>query len=323
MISIIIPVLNEETRINACLNSIFLSTYKDFEVILVDDGSTDDTLGHANKYEVQIYRSNKEGPAYARNIGIKKARGDIFFFIDADVEIQPKNLQQIIDTFEQKKDISAIIGMRTKKSINKGITPNYWALWKYYMYKKTTGEYIDFFSTNRGAIKRSALEDVGGFDTIYKKADIEDYELGYRLREKGHMIYFNKDIEVSHHFPNLISSIKKTFRRNIYWTKIFIRRKKFDSVDITVDRGILAGVSFLILLLAIMGIFYNSLIYLDILLILSFLMLNGGLFAFILKEKGFKFFIYSIGINYIFSITLVLSAITSILGLVGLVIRKE
>ena len=52
-------------------------------------------------------------------------------------------------------------------------------------------------------------------------------------------------------------------------------------------------------------------------------MLNGGLFAFILKEKGFKFFIYSIGINYIFSITLVLSAITSILGLVGLVIRKE
>ena len=89
MISVIIPVYNVEKYIERCINSVRTQTYKDLEIILVDDGSKDhsgilcDSYAKTDKRIIVIHQSNK-GPSEARNAGLKIARGDYIGFIDGD-----------------------------------------------------------------------------------------------------------------------------------------------------------------------------------------------------------------------------------------------
>ncbi|RRT93464.1 glycosyltransferase family 2 protein [Empedobacter falsenii] len=88
-ISVIVPVYNAEEYLDKCINSILNQTYKDFELILVNDGSTDNSLKICNNYKIKdnrikvIYKVNG-GVSSARNIGIDKSTGEYILFIDAD-----------------------------------------------------------------------------------------------------------------------------------------------------------------------------------------------------------------------------------------------
>lgn len=98
--SIIVPVYNTEKYIDKCLKSIFSNTYKNFEVIIVNDGSTDKTENIINKYIKKydniIYIKQKNmGLSLARNNGVKKATGDYLLFIDSDDYVEKNLLENI------------------------------------------------------------------------------------------------------------------------------------------------------------------------------------------------------------------------------------
>ena len=96
MISVIIPTYNSERYIMDCLNSIFNSTYTNYEVIIVDDGSNDNTINlikNIKNRNIKIYSCKHRGPGFARNVGIKHAKGKYIFFADSDDTINS-------DTFE-------------------------------------------------------------------------------------------------------------------------------------------------------------------------------------------------------------------------------
>ena len=102
-ISIIIPVYNASLTLKECLDSIFDSSFKDFEVILVSDNSTDESVKIAKKYNCTIIElKENKGPALARNTGAKAAKGDLLLFIDSDVEFQP---EAVLRMLVAKKDI--------------------------------------------------------------------------------------------------------------------------------------------------------------------------------------------------------------------------
>ena len=88
-ISVIIPTYNEAQVIGECLLSLAKQSIKDFEVIVVDDGSTDDTLTVITKlqvsYKLHVTRQKHQGPGVARNLGAKQAKGQILVFVDADM----------------------------------------------------------------------------------------------------------------------------------------------------------------------------------------------------------------------------------------------
>ncbi len=187
---------------------------------MADDCSTDNTFKIASSYPCKIVKTDKHGgPAYARNLAVNYAKGDILFFMDADIRIKENTLEEIVQTFKRRPDIAAVISVRTKESLNedlsgpsKELTPTYWALWKYYTYMNSKVDYATFFSTNRGAIRRKVFDLVGKFDTKYKEADFEDYQIGYFLSDRGYKIFINKNIQISHRFPNFSSSLKKFLR---------------------------------------------------------------------------------------------------------------
>jgi glycosyltransferase involved in cell wall biosynthesis len=99
--SFIIPTLNEERYIEACLKSIRKQTKKNYEIILVDSYSKDRTIAIAKRYRTKLLFEKRRGPAVARNKGAEKAKGDVFIFCDADVRFQKEFLEKIEKEFSR------------------------------------------------------------------------------------------------------------------------------------------------------------------------------------------------------------------------------
>ena len=110
-ISVIVPVYNGATHIGQCLDVLVKSSYQSYEIIVVDDASTDDTAEMARKKGVAVLQmEHQSGPAAARNYAAQKARGEILFFIDSDVVAQCDTLARVASDFEKNPDIAAVFG---------------------------------------------------------------------------------------------------------------------------------------------------------------------------------------------------------------------
>ena len=106
-ISVIVPVYNVETYLRSCVDSILASTYTDFELILIDDGSTDSTGAMCDEYashdsRVHVIHQDKKGVSIARNSGIEQSSGEYVSFVDADDVVSPSMLQQLLDALEKR-----------------------------------------------------------------------------------------------------------------------------------------------------------------------------------------------------------------------------
>ena len=109
-ISVIIPVYNEEKVIGSCLESLAKQTYKDLEIIVIDDGSTDKSVAIIENSKLKIanlllLKQKHVGPGAARNLGASKAKGDILVFVDADMEFEPDFVGKLIAPIVAGKSI--------------------------------------------------------------------------------------------------------------------------------------------------------------------------------------------------------------------------
>src|SRR5262245_57535681 len=102
-VSVIIPAYNAGRTISAALQSVFAQTFRDFEVIVVDDGSTDDTAARVAEWSKAIHyvRQRNRGPAHARNEGVARAKGRLIAFLDADDIWFPRKLQRQVLYFDR------------------------------------------------------------------------------------------------------------------------------------------------------------------------------------------------------------------------------
>lgn len=113
LISIIVPVYNSEKYLNRCIDSILSQTYSDFEMIIVDDGSTDNSLAICNEYankdkRVKVIHKANGGQAEARNVGIDVAKGDYLCFVDSDDWIHTQMLDILLQGIRKEKVLCSI-----------------------------------------------------------------------------------------------------------------------------------------------------------------------------------------------------------------------
>ena len=124
-VSIIIPVYNSERYIERCINSILNNTYKNIEIIIINDGSTDSSekiilqLKKENDEIIKYYYKTNEGPAKARNLGIKLATGKYLMFVDNDDYIDYDYVEKLVNEAESKNYDMVICGFRRVNSKNK------------------------------------------------------------------------------------------------------------------------------------------------------------------------------------------------------------
>ena len=103
--SIIVPVYNVEKYIKKCLDSIFNQSFKDFEVIVVNDGTKDNSMDIVKNYDVIVINQKNQGLSEARNNGVKKAKGDYLIFVDSDDYIEKDLLKNINNSLSNNPDV--------------------------------------------------------------------------------------------------------------------------------------------------------------------------------------------------------------------------
>ena len=106
-ISVVMPVYNAERLLAECLAALRASTWRDYEIIVVDDSSTDGSREIAAAHGCRVIPSGgRLGPAGARNKGVEAALGDIVFFIDSDVVVRPDTLSRLVEAFDRDQGVA-------------------------------------------------------------------------------------------------------------------------------------------------------------------------------------------------------------------------
>lgn len=172
--SIVIPVYNEERDIGECLESLNKQSFKDFEIIIVDDGSIDNTVKIASKYKVQIIKGKHKGPGFSRNLGVRKAKGEILVFIDADMTFDKEYLKNLIKPFKDNK----IIGTTHDYELATNLKNKYSKLWGEVRVSKENAKNVKIFR----AIRKKKFLEMGGFDSKYGYADDQTFWFKYKIR---------------------------------------------------------------------------------------------------------------------------------------------
>jgi len=289
-VSVIIPVFNSQETIEACLGAVFRSSFKPFEVIVVDDMSTDDSATIIRRFPCRMIRLEKQsGPGAARNAGARVASADILFFLDSDILIEPDTLSLIIDSFRDRPEISGLFCSYQKDTIPSNFCSTYKNLLHHFTHQ-TSREEASTFCGGFGALTKDAFLSVGGFDETYTA--LEDVELGYRLMLAGHRIYLNKRIQVTHcKTYSLLNLIKSdVLNRAIPWSRIMLSKGVFkNDLNTRIHHVISVPVSFLILILIPLSFPFPVGFPILVLLMASLLMLNHSFLLFVFREKGATF----------------------------------
>ncbi|MGB9716429.1 MAG: glycosyltransferase [Thermodesulfovibrionales bacterium] len=223
-ISIIIPTFNSSKELTKCLESLKNQTFnnKNYEVIIIDDGSNDDTKDVVAEYPVKyIYQKNR-GPAAARNNGVTHAQGNIVLFTDADCEPQPNWIEEMIKPFNDPQ----VIGVKgAYKSKQKELIARFVQIEYEHKYERMKKfKYIDFIDTYSAGYRKDVFMKYNGFDERYPRASVEDQEFSFRLSQDGHKMVFNPDAVVFHkHSASLMGYLKKKYKI-AFWKAFLLKR---------------------------------------------------------------------------------------------------
>ncbi len=227
MISVIIPVHNGRHHLHRCLQALNQTQFAQWECIVVDDGSTDDPAAVTRQANIQLITIPHSGPAYARNVGAQAAQGDILFFIDADVLVQPGTVGTVVATFAAYPEAAACFGSYDDRPTAPNFLSQYRNLLHHYVHQRSPSKASTFWS-GCGAIRRELFLAMGGFAADqFPRPSIEDIELGYRLRAAGHQIRLEKLLQVTHMKRWTAGQMLKTdiFARALPWSWLIVQRK--------------------------------------------------------------------------------------------------
>jgi cellulose synthase/poly-beta-1,6-N-acetylglucosamine synthase-like glycosyltransferase len=201
MISIIIPAFNASKTINACIESLLSQKASEkFEVIIVDDGSMDNTAEVVKKFKkVKLVQQENKGPASARNNGARHAKGNIIVFIDSDCVAGKNWLEEMILPFNNLE----VVGVQgTYKSMQKELMARFEQLRIMQRHEKMRKQqFIDFIGSFSAAFRKTAFFPVKGFDENYPMASGEDTDLSFKLSAKGRKLVFASKAVVWHQHP--------------------------------------------------------------------------------------------------------------------------
>jgi glycosyltransferase involved in cell wall biosynthesis len=224
-ISVVIPVRNGAVHLRPCLDDLAKSRTPYLECIVVDDGSTDESVEVAKQFGAKVLSTDgRHGPAHARNLGAKAAQGDIFLFLDADVCVYPDTLSRVVSLFAEDPQLDGVIGSYDDSPRSKDFISQYKNLMHCFVHQHSQRKACTFWS-GCGALRREVFLAHAGFDESYSRPAIEDIELGYRLFVAGRKVILDKNVLVKHLKRWTFWQLLKTDIRDrgIPWTELILR----------------------------------------------------------------------------------------------------
>lgn len=232
MISVIIPVYNVEKYLSACLESILIQSFRDLEIILIDDGSTDNSSMICDQYakkdvRIRVFHKTNEGVSVARNFGLDNACGDFIMFVDADDCLSPNSIQKLYLVANQDgSDIvfgnaKRLVGDKKydifdlKKSVTHDVLPSLpsLSLWGYLMKRKPLVDNVIRFVNGLAYSEDAVFLDEAAL--FYKQLSIID-DFVYVYRDNPFSVCKSTQYErkISHQFwaASLIYKLSKKYK---------------------------------------------------------------------------------------------------------------
>lgn len=197
-VSVVIPAWNAGGTIAKCLDSIMKQTVAPTEVILVDDGSDDNSVDIAKEYGVTLLSTGgRKGPSTARNIGTSSAVGDVILFLDSDVTVPGDLVEKVLSHFNDES-IWAVQTLYTPVCPAEDPVSQYQNYYYYYSLNRMPEGKTATFATWCSAVRRERFLEIGGFNVRIPEPTVEDEELGYTIVENGGIIILDKSVQVTH-----------------------------------------------------------------------------------------------------------------------------
>lgn len=238
-VSVIVPAYNAQSTIGPCLDAINASIKPGDEVIVYDDGATDDTNAMATAAGARILRNlgSPKGPAHGRNAAAAAAEGDLLLFVDADVVIAPDTLERLAEEIRNTGAIAAF-GSYDDHPRSDRLTSLYANLRHHFVHQQGPRDATTFWS-GIGMIDRRIFLASGGYDTaLFAHPSIEDVELGVRLVTVGHRIRLVHEALGTHCKDWSLWRVWHTdvVRRAYPWSAL-IADGRTSGLDLNVSRG--------------------------------------------------------------------------------------
>ena len=231
--SVIIPTFNRKEKIRKTILSLLSQSLlkEKFEIIIVDDGSTDSTKNVVKEFNKKVIylRQENKGPAAARNYGIREASGEIVAFTDDDCVVPSNWLEKILSGFEKHKNVVAVGGYleAPEEILRSNIFARYESFISRKNYRVSDKEEVSGWENPSGGtnnlayLKRIILE-VGGFDETFPTAGGEDADLKWRITQKGYKFLY-LPLKVEHHqdynFKGFIRQSRNRGSGEFYFSK--------------------------------------------------------------------------------------------------------
>lgn len=231
--SIVIPVYNKGPYIERCVKSVIAQAYADYEIIIVDDGSTDDTLIRLKQFSdgrIKIITGDNHGVSYARNIGINESLGDYILFLDADDAFEPTLLSDVYHCIEQRDNPDIIVGGLVKVSDNRinKISPSIEGQFdsnsfrSHFIREMIEHDGLPGYIANKAVSRYLLVNNKIRFDTNLKLA--EDLDFWVKCYSNAHSIVLSKESGYLYYVGVAGSSIycsKVDYISQLYiWSKV-------------------------------------------------------------------------------------------------------
>jgi len=229
-VSVIIPNHNGSATLCKCLEAAFASRYPNFEVIVADDCSSDNSVEIIREFPCRLVRlEQRSGASNARNAGAALSSGGILFFTDADCILMEDTLSEAVNSLARNKG-AVVGGTYTEIPFDDHFFSTFQSV--FVNYSETKRRTPDYLATHAMAIDRRLFLKSGLFNEDFLPI-LEDVEFSHRLRRAGCSLVMNPRIVVRHIFNfTLLKSLRNGFRKSMFWTLYSI-----SNGDVLADSG--------------------------------------------------------------------------------------
>jgi glycosyltransferase involved in cell wall biosynthesis len=320
-VSVIVPAHRAGHQLPLSLGALRRSTLdrSSWELIVVDDASQDDTWLVASRWADTVVRlpGKPHGPAYARNRGSEAARGEILVFVDADVCVHPDALARFNEHFETCADVTAVFGSYDAHPAAPGLASSFRNLLHHHVHQRDAGD-AETFWAGCGAVRAKEFREVGMFDEWhYARPQIEDIELGRRMRRHDHRIVLDPRIQGTHLKRWTLRDIMLTdFRhRGVPWTRLILQERPSGAAGRALNISwsektctAFAGIGWIVLLTALIaGALWP--LWALVPLVFGMMALNRKFYGFLARARGIRFALSVLPLHLLYYGTNVISAI--------------
>lgn len=232
-VSIILPVYNGEKYLSETIDSIIEQTFADWEIVAVNDGSTDNSLFVLNKYKAKLESKmkviNKEnaGVSSARNIAMENSTGEYLAFVDADDIWLPEKLGKQVMILNKNPDVALVY--TDMCAIIEGKITQIKSIMKKKLYRGNIFEplfYFNFIPLSSIVLRKEMIENYGNFDSNYKI--IQDYDLLLRIAEDNEIDYVDESLLLYRiHVNNISGNVEMKEKENLELIRKWIQRKPY------------------------------------------------------------------------------------------------